>query len=85
MGETYLFFLLKLLQIMQNSTKLSPTRLTCVIMIFLCANYGSTFAQDGQKAFNEGDKVISIGLSNGMIGALAGGYSNSLGSDIGFF
>ena len=61
---------------MQNSTKLSPTRLTCVIMIFLCANYGSIFAQDGQKAFNEGDKVISIGLSNGMIEALVGGIPN---------
>lgn len=63
---------------MQNLTKFSFTGLACKIMIFLCANYGSIFAQDGQKAFNEGDKVISIGLSNGMIGALAGGVPNSI-------
>ena len=57
---------------MQNSTNLFPVRLVCATMIFFCANCGSIFAQDGQKAFNEGDKILTIGLSNGMIGALAG-------------
>lgn len=61
---------------MQNSTNLFPVRLVCATMIFFCANYGSIFAQDGQKAFNEGDKIFTIGLSNGMIGALAGGVPN---------
>lgn len=31
----------------------------------LCANYGSTFAQDEQKAFKEGDKILSIGIGPG--------------------
>jgi hypothetical protein len=42
---------------MQNLHKLSILTITA-----LCANYGSTFAQDEQKAFNEGDKVLSVGI-----------------------
>jgi hypothetical protein len=45
---------------MQNLRKLSILTIT-----FLCANYFSTMAQDEQKAFKEGDKVISIGISGG--------------------
>jgi hypothetical protein len=45
---------------MQNLRKLSVLTIT-----FLCANYFSTMAQDEQKAFNEGDKVLSIGISGG--------------------
>jgi hypothetical protein len=45
---------------MQNLRRLSILTIT-----FLCANYFSTLAQDEQKAFNEGDKVISIGLGAG--------------------
>ena len=61
---------------MQNSTKFFLVCLVCATMIFFCADYRSIFAQDGQKAFNEGDMVLTIGLSNGMIGALAGGIPN---------
>lgn len=68
---------------MQNSTKLSLARLVWVTMIFFCANYGSIFAQDGQKAFNEGDKVISIGVTGGDIGSVvSGGVNNFYGSRI---
>jgi hypothetical protein len=45
---------------MQNLRKLSV-----LTIMFLCANYFSTMAQGEQKAFNEGDKVISIGISGG--------------------
>jgi hypothetical protein len=46
---------------MQNLRKLSILTIT-----FLCANYFSTMAQDEQKAFKEGDKVISIGIAGGF-------------------
>ncbi len=45
---------------MQNLRKLSVLTIT-----FLCANYFSTLAQDEQKAFKEGDKVLSVGISGG--------------------
>jgi hypothetical protein len=45
---------------MQNLRKLSILTIT-----FLFANYGSTFAQDEQKAFKEGDMVLSIGIGPG--------------------
>jgi hypothetical protein len=45
---------------MQNLCKLSILTIT-----FLCANYFSTMAQGERKAFEEGDKVISIGISGG--------------------
>ena len=56
---------------MPNLRKLSILTITVI-----CANSFSIMAQDEQKAFNEGDKVITIGVSNGMIGALAGGIPN---------
>lgn len=40
-------------------------RLSILTITFLCANYFSTFAQDEQRAFNEGDKIISVGISGG--------------------
>jgi hypothetical protein len=46
---------------MQNLLKLSILTIT-----FFCANYFSTMAQDEQKAFKEGDKVISIGIAGGF-------------------
>jgi hypothetical protein len=55
---------------MQNSTKLSPAPLACLTMIFFCANYGSMYAQGERKAFEEGDKILTFGLS----GAGSGGY-----------
>lgn len=45
-------------------------RLTTLTITFLCANYFSTLAQDEQKAFKEGDKIISIGINRG--GTLSG-------------
>ena len=54
---------------MQNLCKLS-----ILTIIVLSANYGSTYAQDEQKAFKEGDKVFSIGISGGFGSS---GYSNS--------
>jgi hypothetical protein len=45
---------------MQNLRKLSILTITV-----LCANYFSTSAQGEQKAFNEGDKVLSVGISGG--------------------
>ena len=50
---------------MQNLTTFSPTRLVCATMIFFCANYGSMYAQGERKAFDEGDKVLSIGIAGG--------------------
>ena len=45
---------------MQNLRKLSV-----LIIMVLCANYGSTLAQGEQKAFKEGDKILSIGIGAG--------------------
>ena len=45
---------------MQNLHKLS-----ILTIAFICANYFSTLAQDEQKAFKEGDKVLSVGISGG--------------------
>lgn len=45
---------------MQNLRKLSV-----LIIMVLCANYGSTLAQCEQKAFKEGDKILSIGIGAG--------------------
>ena len=54
---------------MQNLRKLSILTITVI-----CANFISTMAQqDEQKAFNEGDKVISIGVSGGDIGSVVSG------------
>ena len=46
---------------MQNLLKLSTLTIT-----FLCADYFSTFAQDEQKAFKEGDKILSVGIGGGF-------------------
>jgi hypothetical protein len=40
-------------------------RLSIFTMAVLCANSFSTLAQDEQKAFKEGDKILSIGISGG--------------------
>lgn len=45
---------------MQKSHKLFIFTITV-----LCANYGSTFAQEEQKAFKEGDKIFTFGLGFG--------------------
>lgn len=45
---------------MQNLRKL----FILTISLF-CANYGSTFAQGERKAFEEGDKVLTLGFSGG--------------------
>ena len=45
---------------MQTLRKLSILTITV-----LCANYGSTFAQDEQKAFKEGDRVFTFGVGFG--------------------
>jgi hypothetical protein len=47
-------------------------RLSVLTITSLCANYFSTLAQDEQKAFNEGDKIISVGISGG---GSSSGYS----------
>ena len=49
-------------------------RLSILTIAFLCANYFTTLAQDEQKAFKEGDKILSIGISGGFGSS---GYSNS--------
>jgi hypothetical protein len=62
---------------MQNSTKLFSARLACLTMIFFCANYGSMYAQGERKAFEEGDKILSIGLGVGNgYGPTYFGYGN---------
>ena len=48
---------------MQNLTTFSPARFVCATMIFFCANYGSMYAQGERKAFQEGDRILTIGLS----------------------
>jgi hypothetical protein len=40
-------------------------KLLILTIAVFCANYGSTFAQEEQKAFKEGDKIISIGIGPG--------------------
>ena len=40
-------------------------KLSILTIIILCANYGSVLAQDEQKAFKEGDKVLSVGFGGG--------------------
>ncbi len=66
---------------MQNLTKLSPARFMCATMIFFCVNYGSIHAQGERKAFNEGDKVITFGVTGGDIGSVvSGGVNNFYGS-----
>ena len=50
---------------MQNLTKFSLVRFVCVTMIFFGVNYGSMYAQGERKAFDEGDKVLSVGISGG--------------------
>ena len=48
-------------------------KLSILTITVLCANYGSIFAQDEQKAFKEGDKVLSVGISGGRSSS---GYSS---------
>jgi hypothetical protein len=45
---------------MQNLRKLS-----ILTIMFLCANYFSTLAQGERRAFDEGDKIVSFGISGG--------------------
>ncbi|MES2517677.1 MAG: hypothetical protein V4585_06195 [Bacteroidota bacterium] len=61
---------------MQNLLKQPVTRLAYLIMFFLCANYGSILAQDEQKAFKEGDKIISFGVTNGVNEVISSGIPN---------
>ena len=60
---------------MQSLTTLSPARLLCATMIIFCANYGSMYAQGERKAFEEGDRILTIGLS----GAGGAGYGYAYG------
>jgi hypothetical protein len=71
-----------LLYIMQNLTKLSPARLACLTMIFFCANYGSMYAQGERKAFEEGDKILTFGLSGA--GGGVRGFNSALRPTITF-
>jgi hypothetical protein len=50
---------------MQNLRKLLFIRLAYLTMAIICANYGSILAQEEQKAFKEGDKILSIGVGLG--------------------
>jgi hypothetical protein len=63
---------------MQNLLKLS-----ILTIMFLCANYFSTMAQDEQKAFKEGDKVLSIGYSGAWSSSGYGRATPSLSFDYG--
>ncbi len=47
-------------------------KLSILTIAVLCANYGSALAQDEQKAFKEGDKIISVGIGGG---SSSSGYS----------
>ena len=67
---------------MQNSTTFSPARLLSATMIFLCTNYGSMYAQDERKAFQEGDRVLTIGLSRAGSGVY--GFNSALRPTITF-
>ena len=40
-------------------------KFSILAIIIVCANYGSTIAQDEQKAFKESDKILSVGISGG--------------------
>jgi hypothetical protein len=68
---------------MQNLTKFSPAHLVCVTMIFFCANYGSVYAQGERKAFEEGDKVLSVGISGGNSSLIYSRITPSISFDYG--
>jgi hypothetical protein len=58
-------------------------KLSILIITVICANYGSTFAQEEQKAFKEGDKIISIGIGPGnetIYPTYGGGFGSGFGS-----
>jgi hypothetical protein len=55
---------------MQNLRKLS-----ILTIAIICTNYFSTMAQEERKAFEEGDKVISIGVSNGINNIISTGIN----------
>jgi len=57
---------------MQNLRNFRMIRLAYLTMAIICTNYVSMLAQDEQKAFKEGDKILSVGVSGGM-----GGYGYS--------
>jgi hypothetical protein len=40
-------------------------KLSILTIAVICANYGSILAQDGQKAFKEGDKIFTFGFGYG--------------------
>jgi hypothetical protein len=48
-------------------------KLSILTIAVFCTNYGSALAQDEQKAFNEGDKVLSATISGG---GSANGYGH---------
>jgi len=50
---------------MQNLRKPFIIRLAYLTMAIICTNYVSILAQDEQKAFKEGDKTLSVGVSGG--------------------
>jgi hypothetical protein len=62
---------------MQNLRKLFILTIT-----LLCANYGSTLAQGEQKAFQEGDKILTFGLSGAGSGVR--GFNSALRPTITF-
>ncbi|MCU0470696.1 MAG: hypothetical protein MUF58_19080, partial [Arcicella sp.] len=51
---------------MQHLQKNYLTRLAYLTMVIIGMNQGMAFAQEEKKAFDEGDKIISIGVSNGI-------------------
>jgi hypothetical protein len=58
-------------------------KLSILTIAVLCANYGSALAQDEQKAFKEGDKIISIGVGPGnetLYPSYGGGFGYDFGS-----
>ena len=69
---------------MQNLTTFSPARLVCATMIFFCTNYGSMYAQGERKAFQEGDKIVSLTFSGGgggftgFHGAMGASYETAI-------
>jgi hypothetical protein len=71
-------FSLKLFNIMQNLRKLFILTIT-----LFCANYGSIFAQGKRKAFEEGDKIVTFGISGGSSSSEYSHLTPSLSFDYG--
>ena len=68
---------------MQNLRNLLMIRLAYLTMAIICTNYVSILAQDEQKAFKEGDKILSVGIGGGNMQDIGYGQATGIKGAIG--